>query len=682
MSKRNARGESQALDDGVSDFLHAGSLDSDSSVQEPSDDDNSEQRQSQDGALDDEELPLDPGSDSSEDERPSRNTVGEVPLHWYKDEEHIGYDVGGAKLIKRNRKDKLEALLDRNDSKKALRTIYDEYNDEEIVLSKQELEMILRIRKGQFPHVEVNPYEPYNDFFTRDVEQMPILDAPEPKRRFIPSKWEEKKIVKLVRALRKGWLKPSSEKKPAEEAPAYLLWADDGHANAERTGAGLTYIPPAKPKLPGHEESYNPPDEYLPAEEERAAWELMDPEDRPKVPPQKFNSLREVPAYARFIHDIFERCLDLYLAPRVRRKRLFINPATLRPSLPKPRDLQPFPTTLFVEYKGHSGKVRSLSPDPTGQWLASGGDDGIVRLWEVVTGRCVCRWAEGAPVSCVAWCPAASLSVVAIAVGHRLVIRAAPVGPRAAREAAAAAVQAAAAGGGDDSGVVTWQACVGGGVELTHAHPVTHVAWHCRGDYFSTTCPSGNTQSVLVHQLSKRSSQCPFRKNKGRVTRTLFHPTKPFFFVATDNHVRVYNLVAQSLAKKLVGGAGRLSCLAVHPGGDHVLLGSDDKRLAWYDLDLSTKPYKVLRYHTQALRGVSYHPTYPLFASAADDATVHVFHGMVYSDLLTNPLIVPVKILRGHKVHDHSGVLDCIFHPTQPWVFTAGADSAIYLFCN
>ena len=33
---------------------------------------------------------LDAGSDSSEDEREPRNTVGDVPLRWYKDEEHIG----------------------------------------------------------------------------------------------------------------------------------------------------------------------------------------------------------------------------------------------------------------------------------------------------------------------------------------------------------------------------------------------------------------------------------------------------------------------------------------------------------------------------------------------------------------------------------------------------------------
>lgn len=100
-------------------------------------------------------LRVDEGSDSSEDERPPRNTVGEVPLQWYNGEEHIGYDHDAKKLIKRTRKDKLETLLAQTDTKQGLRTIYDEYNDEEIALSKDELRMIQRIRQGQFPDVEV-----------------------------------------------------------------------------------------------------------------------------------------------------------------------------------------------------------------------------------------------------------------------------------------------------------------------------------------------------------------------------------------------------------------------------------------------------------------------------------------------------------------------------------------------
>ena len=67
-----------------------------------------------------------------------------------------------------------------------------------------------------------------------------------------------------MRALRKGWIQRD---KPAvdEEPKPYLLWADDGQATG-KTATGLAYVPAPKPKLPGHEESYNPPKEYLPTE--------------------------------------------------------------------------------------------------------------------------------------------------------------------------------------------------------------------------------------------------------------------------------------------------------------------------------------------------------------------------------------------------------------------------------
>ena len=41
--------------------------------------------------------------------------------------------------------------------------------------------------------LQVNPFEPEEDWFTKDEEIHPLSSAPEPKRRFMPSKWEEKK---------------------------------------------------------------------------------------------------------------------------------------------------------------------------------------------------------------------------------------------------------------------------------------------------------------------------------------------------------------------------------------------------------------------------------------------------------------------------------------------------------
>ena len=51
-----------------------------------------------------------------------------------------------------------------------------------------------------------------------------------------------------------------------------------------------------------------------------------------------------------------------------------------------------------------------------------------------------------------------------------------------------------------------------------------------------------------------------------------------------------------------------------------------------------------------------------------------------HSDLLQNPLLVPVKVLKGHVMTLDLGVLDVLFHPTQPWVFSSGADGTIRLY--
>ena len=49
-----------------------------------------------------------------------------------------------------------------------------------------------------------------------------------------------------------------------------------------------------------------------------------------------------------------------------------IDPESLKPKLPSRKDLKPYPTTCYLEYKGHKGPVVSISTDSTGQWIASG----------------------------------------------------------------------------------------------------------------------------------------------------------------------------------------------------------------------------------------------------------------------------------------------------------------------
>lgn len=57
----------------------------------------------------------------------------------------------------------------------------------------------------------------------------------------------------------------------------------------------------------------------------------------------------------------------------------------------------------------------------------------------------------------------------------------------------------------------------------------------------------------------------------------------------------MYNLAEQKLLKTLMPGIKWISSMDVHSSGDHLIVGGYDRKLCWFDLELSSKPYKVLR---------------------------------------------------------------------------------------
>lgn len=105
----------------------------------------------------------------------------------------------------------------------------------------------------------------------------------------------------------------------------------------------------------------------------------------------------------------------------------------------------------------------------------------------------------------------------------------------------------------------------------------------------------------------------------------------------TQRVVRVYDLVKQELVRKLEPGAQWISALAVHPAGDNLLVASYDRKVMWFDLELSARPYQTLRLHGGAVRSVAFHRRYPLFATAGDDPYIVVSHGMVYKCVAPPP---------------------------------------------
>ncbi|KAI0482612.1 ribosome biogenesis protein erb1 [Xylariaceae sp. FL0804] len=646
---------------------------------------------------------IDPVYDSDDsDAKGPANTIGNIPLSFYDSYPHIGYDINGKKIMRPAAGQALDALLDSIEVPEGWTGLTDPQTGKPLNLSSDELELLRRVQMNEVPEEGFDPYPDTVEWFTSFEEKFPLSSAPEPKRRFLPSKHEAKRVMKLVKAIREGRIlpyKPPEEREreqEEEEETHYDIWADE-----VPRPPNVMHIPAPKLAPPGYDLSYNPPPEYLPTKAEQKTWEETDPEEREKsYLPQKYDSLRRTPAYDEFVKERFDRCLDLYLAPRVRKNRLHIDPNSLLPKLPRPEELRPFPTVASIEYAGHEGRVRSISVSPSGEWLASGGDDGTVRVWGLIDGRqqWQVRLSSDDPVDVVRWRPSHETSILSAAVGEDIFFMIPPnVNPQieqTSREVldagfgyAANAKQQTTATGARKDPPAKWTRPgarledEGVLLKATVKSPVKMINWHRRGDFFCTVSPSGQRSAVAIHTLSKHLTQIPFKKSHGLPQTACFHPSRPLFFVASQRTIRCYDLQRQELLRTLQPGCRWISNIDIHPGGDHLVVSSYDRRLLWHDLELSARPYKTLRFHDKAIRTAKFHRgAYPLFADASDDGTLQVFHSKVVSDLMEGPTIVPVKVLSGHKVVSKIGITDLDWHPQHPWLVSAGADGTCRLW--
>lgn len=450
----------------------------------------------------------------SSDEEDIRNTVGNIPLHWYDEYKHIGYDWDGNKIIKPPQRDQIDDFLKKMEDPDFWRTVKDPQTGQDVVLSEEDIQLIKRVMKQRNPDQDFNEYAPWVDWFTGEVEKMPIRNIPDSKQSFLPSKIEKKQVGRLVHSLKMGWMKTKAEQEKIDKEKKvpkfFMLWETD--TGREKMRRIHDHVAAPRRALPGHAESYNPPSEYLFNEDEKREWNRMKDEPHKRklhFVPQKFKSLRQVPYYDRYIRERFLRCLDLYLCPRAKRTKVTVQPEDLIPKLPSPRDLQPFPTVESMVYRGHTDLVRAISIEPKGQYLVTGSDDTSIRIWEISTGRCIKTINTKGVVRSVAWCPNPKLSLIAVATDKRCllinpyvgdikliskktddILAEAPISDQLENEKIKAAIKWSTDISEDEKKD-------GVRIVISHFQEIKQVTWHGRGDYFATVMPSGVSRKEI-----------------------------------------------------------------------------------------------------------------------------------------------------------------------------------------
>lgn len=94
----------------------------------------------------------------TDDEEDIRNTVGNIPMQWYDEYKHIGYDWDAKKIIKPPKRDQLDDFLKRMEDPNFWRTVKDPQTGQDVILSDADIDLIKRINSQRVPDTNFDEY--------------------------------------------------------------------------------------------------------------------------------------------------------------------------------------------------------------------------------------------------------------------------------------------------------------------------------------------------------------------------------------------------------------------------------------------------------------------------------------------------------------------------------------------
>lgn len=408
-----------------------------------------------------------------------------------------------------------------------------------------------RIRTGKFVNKQMADTH-YEIALDKSEFIHPMDNTIPPKRRFMPSKWERMKVNRILHAIEMGWIKLDKEEEEEKEEVIFDIWGEDFNEPLYQNLPPPLILP--KTRRPTTRESYNPEEKLLMTKEQEKEWKESHTEDREiEYIPKKYDVLRKVEVYENTLRERFERCLDLYLAPRIKKRKVHMNPDDLLPELPPPSTLKPFPSFANIHYRGHESRVRSIKINLAGTHLISGDEKGFVLMFDVRTSRILKKWKFEDSVYSIDW---SATGFVAVGEGNRLHLINPLIGSEDIISNMDYVIDEAKTSYSSETGHnVEWifvdkssdeYLVEGRRIHMTLKTDVSQVIFHKKGDYLATLTPrADNKDQVFIHSLKKGKSQRPFMKSKGDIQRVLFHHLKPILFIATKQTVWVFNLQTQ-----------------------------------------------------------------------------------------------------------------------------------------
>lgn len=313
--------------------------------------------------------------------------------------------------------------------------------------------------------------------------------------------------------------------------------------------------------------------------------------------------------------------------------------ATHLPARPRLSNAWPLPDRVDPYLRrvlgGHTGEVNSVATAAGARWLASAGDDGTIRVWQLET-----------------YSPMAILTH-----GHGRVLC-----------AAVAPDGAWLASGGADGLIRIWDvgARVQTGVLAGHTDWVRGLAGTPDGTWLASASDDG---TVRLWNVAAHACAATLTEADCRVRGLAFAPDGAWLAWADEyGRVQIWDMAARALTATLTGHHGQVWAIAVAPSGAWLASAGDDGAISIWNVADSTC-VTTLGGHSARVRGLAISPDGTRMASVGDDATVRTWDAKRYT---------PNATLLGHT----GRVLGVAFSNDGTRVISTGSDATVRVWSS